>query len=392
MEMYARHARREHHTVRISINHPAGRGVVAAMVLLLGSAGCSKKGPGAGPGGAFKPPPMPVETAPVVQAPVADHFEGVGTVEAGEAITVSAEIDGVVERMPFREGSSVVKGALLAQLDDAQLRAETARAEALRDQAQTTWERVKSVVDQAAGAPQDLDDAAAALKVADANLALARARLQKTRIKAPWSGIVGARRVSPGAFIRAGQEITDLAAVQEIKVRFSAPERYMAVLHRGAPVTVSTPAYPDYTLDGTIDVVEPVLDANLRAARILARVPNPGEKLRPGMSANVRAVLSERASALTIPAEAVFVEGTQAFVYAVQPDSSVARVAVELGSRTPQQVEVKSGLEPGMRVVRAGHQKLFPGAKVMPVETQPSGPGSAPGAAPPAAGTSGDAS
>ena len=353
------------------------RKAAVAVLLLLALAGCSKGGPGQGPAGGFKPPPMPVETAAVEQAPIADRFEAVGTVEAGDQITVVSEIDGLVEQLPFREGAAIAAGAPIALLDDTQLRAEVARTEALRDQAQATYERVKSVVDQGAGAPQDLDDAAAALKVAEANLALAQSRLEKTRITAPWAGIVGARRVSPGAFLRAGQPITDLAAVQEIKVSFSAPERYLGILERGAPVTVSAPAYPGYTLEGRIDVIEPVLDASLRSARILARVRNPGGKFRPGMSANVVAVLSQRADALTVPSEAVFVEGQQSFVYAVKPDSTVTRVAVSLGTRTPERVEVTSGLEPGARVVRAGHQKLFEGARVQPV----GGVGS-PGAAP----------
>jgi membrane fusion protein (multidrug efflux system) len=322
---------------------------------------------------------MPVEAAPIARGSIADKFEGVGTVEAGEAITVVSEIDGLVERMPFREGDPVAKGALLAQLDDQQLRAENSRAEALRDQAQVTYDRVKSVVDQSAGSPQDLDDAAAALKVANANLALAKSRLDKTRITAPWAGLVGSRRVSPGAFLRAGEAITDLAAVREVKVTFSAPERYLSVLKRGAAVTVSTPAFAGETLEGKIDVVEPVLDASLRSARVIARVANPGMKLRPGMSANISAILSERADAITIPSEAVFVEGGQAFVYAIGADSTVSRVAVTLGTRTAQSVEVTSGLEPGGSVVRAGHQKLFPGAKVMPMTPAPNG-------GPPAAG------
>jgi hypothetical protein len=98
------------------------------------------------------------------------------------------------------------------------------------------------------------------------------------------------------------------------------------------------------------------------------------------MSANITAVLSEREAALSIPAEAVFVEGNQSLVYAVQADSTVQRVAVALGTRTATDVEVVDGLTAGQRIVVAGHQKLFPGAKVMPVEsTAPSnaGPGGA---------------
>jgi membrane fusion protein (multidrug efflux system) len=165
-----------------------------------------------------------------------------------------------------------------------------------------------------------------------------------------------------------------------MKVSFSAPERYLGVLRRGGPVTISTPAYPGDALQGRIDVVEPVLDPNLRSARILARVPNPGGNLRPGMSANIVALLGERRGALTIPSEAVVVEGGQTYVFAVKPDSTVTRVAVALGTRTADRVEVLRGVDGGARVVRAGHQKLFEGAKVIPVQSAPDAAGGAPAA------------
>lgn len=351
-------------------------GLFAAILLttvLAVAPGCSgKKAAQQG----FKMPPTPVETAIVAAAPIADRFEAVGSIEAGEAITVVSEIDGAVVSLPFREGDPIRRGSLIAQIDDTQLSADVDRAAALRAQSQAAYDRVKSVVDQGAGAPQDLDDAGASLKVADANLAVARARLAKTRIVAPFDGITGARRVSTGAFVRSGEAITDLAQITEIRVNFSVPERYLGKLSRGAEVAVSTTAFPGLALTGKIDVIEPVLDPATRSAKVIARVANPGGKFRPGMSANIVAILSERAEALTVPNEAVFVEGNQAFVYVVKPDSTVSRTALTLGTRTPDAVEVVQGLSPGARVVRAGHQKIYEGAKVLPIQSQ-----TAPGAA-----------
>jgi membrane fusion protein (multidrug efflux system) len=313
---------------------------------------------------------MPVETAVASREKVFDRFTAVGSIQAGDAIDVVSEIDAAVKSLPFREGSTVEAGAVLAQLDDDQLRAEADRAEAVRDQARSTYNRQKTVVDEGAGAPQDLDDAAAALKVAEANLSLAKTRLSKARIVAPFPGIVGSKRVSPGAYLRAGSVITDLAQIAELKITFSAPERYLSKLSRGAEVSVTTTAFPGYSLTGRIDVIDPVLDPGTRSAQVIARVKNPGGKFRPGMSADVAAVLSERMNAITIPSEAVFAEGNQTLVYVVQPDSTVARVPVTLGTRLSDVVEVTQGLEPGARVVRAGHQKLFEKARVIPVQSQ----------------------
>jgi len=350
--------------MRIPFRTMARAGVPAAL-LLIAAAGCAGKGPGGG----FAMPPMPVETSVASRERVFDRFDAVGSIEAADAITVVSEIDASVVSLPFHEGEPVTKGTLLAQLDDAQLKAEADRTSALRDQAQATYDRVKAVVEQKAGSAQDLDDAGAALKVAEANLALAQTRLSKAHIVAPFGGMVGSKRVSPGAYLRAGSAITDLAQIFELKVMFSAPERYLSKLKPGSDVTVSTTAYPGYTLQGKIDVVDPVLDPGTRSAQIIARVRNPGGKFRPGMSANVSAVLSERMNALTIPNEAVFAEGNQTFVYVVGADSTVDRTAVTLGTRLSDVVEVVDGLQPGARVVRTGHQKLFPKAKVIPIES-----------------------
>ena len=334
------------------------------VAVLLG--GCGQE---QGQGGGFQRPPTPVEVAPVQAGTVTDRFTTVGSLEAGESITVTSEIDGIVKAVPFTEGGHLRRGDLIARLDDAQLAAEAARAEALRDQAQATWSRISSIVDQGAGAAQDLDDATAALKVAEADLALAQTRLAKTRITAPFAGLAGARRVSPGAFLRAGAPVTDLAQIDRLRVTFAVPERILGAMHQGAPVTVENTAFPDVVLQGSIDVIEPQLDPLTRSVGIVARVANPDELLRPGLSATVSVILSERSDALTVPAEAVFVEGGQAYVFVVRPDSVVTRTPVVLGTRQPGTVEVSAGLADGQQVVRAGHQKLYEGAKVMPVDS-----------------------
>lgn len=338
---------------------------VLAAVLL---SGCSKNAQQAG--GGFQRPPTPVEAAPVAHSAVTDRFTTIGTVEAEQAIIVTSEINGIVETVPFAEGQRVATGDLIAQLDDRQLRAEAARARAIREQRHSAWDRVRLVVAQGAGAPQDLDDAVAALKVAEADLALAETRLSKTRITAPFDGLTGIRRVSRGAFLRAGEPITDLARIDSLRVTFAVPERILGSLKTGSRVSVVTTAYPDQPLTGTIAVVEPQLDPTTRTAGVVALVDNDGELLRPGMSATVTAVLRERATALTVPSAAVFVEGGQAYVYVIKADSLVTRTPVALGTRLTDVVEITEGLSDGQQVVRAGHQKLYEGAKVAPVTAE----------------------
>lgn len=354
-----------------------GRWLVLALIGILSLGGCQKAGGPGGPGGGFQMPPTPVEAATAESGSVRDEFTAVGTLEAGEIITVTSEISGIVRGLPFTEGGPIKKGQLLARIDDSELDARVDRGEAILTQSKLNFERAKSLSERGAIAQQQLDDAQASLTVAQAELALVKAQLAKTRVTAPFSGLVGTQRISVGAFVRPGEAITELAQIDELKATFPAPERFMGQLVPGAVVAVSAPAFPGRELDGRIDVIEPMLDPSTRNVRIVARVANPDHLFRPGMSASIRVVLAERPQALTIPSESVFVEGDQAFVYLINPDSTVVQTPVRLGTRTAGAVEIIEGLAPGARVVSSGHQKLFPGAKVVPVMA-----GGAPAAAP----------
>jgi len=354
-----------------------GRWLALGMFGILVLAGCQKGGGAAAGGGGFQMPPTPVEAAVASPGTVRDEFTSVGTLEAGDIITVTSEISGVVRALPFTEGGKVTKGQLLARIDDAELSARLTRAEALVKQSQLNHERAKSLSERGAIAQQQLDDAQAALNVAEADLALVTAQMSKTRITAPFAGLVGSRRLSVGAYVTPGLAITELAKIDELKAIFPAPERFLGALVPGAVINVSAPAFPGRTLEGRIDVIEPVLDPSTRNVRLQARVANPEMLFRPGMSANVAVTLAERLNSLTIPSQSVFVEGDQAFVYLINADSTVMQTPVKLGTRTAGTVEIVEGLQPGAKVVSSGHQKLFPGAKVVPMMA-----GAAPGGAP----------
>ena len=126
-------------------------------------------------------------------------------------------------------------------------------------------------------------------------------------------------------------------------------------------------------MNGKIFAIEPLVDPDTRNGQVTAWVANPEEVFLPGMSANISVALSERQDAITIPNEAVFASGSQSFVYVIQEDSTVQQVPVTLGTQRPDVVEVLRGLDAGATVVRTGHQKLYPGARVMPLAAQQAG-------------------
>jgi membrane fusion protein (multidrug efflux system) len=320
-------------------------------------------------------PPLPIESATVTRQTITDNFTAVGTIDAINAVQIVSEINGKITALPFKEGSTISKGSIIAQLDDSQLRAERDRAEAMRDQRKAFYDRMKGVFDQNLMSKQDMDDATANYKIAEADFALAKAKLDKTQIAAPFTGNIGARLVSIGQFVLPGQAIASLAQTDQLKITFSAPERFAPLLHKGAPITVSSPAL-NQTLQGEIDVIEPIVSPATRSITIVAHLKNPEGLFTPGMSANVNAVLKQRDSALLIPSQAVIIEGTQMSIYIINADGTVSKTAVTLGSRTAGLVEVLSGISDGQQVVTAGYQKfgfMPPGFKVMSMPPQGAG-------------------
>ena len=361
--------------------------LTGVLVVLSGTTLSSCGGQKAKGGGGFQMPPMPVEVSSVRPERLRQQFHALASIEGDERIEVTSQVSGVVRSLPFTEGQRVIEGTVLAQLDDREEKAAAERATAEREKDESSARRAEKLAEQQVISQAELDEVRAQLKVAQANEAEAVARHEKMLIRAPWAGVVGRRRVSPGAYVKSGDVITEVARVDVVKVRFSAPERYAQSLKVGVSVDAMTPAFPGEVFTGRATVVDPNVDPETRTVQIVARVPNPQGKLKPGMSANVSVTLEEHPEALVVPDEAIFAEGTQKFVFVVKNDSTVARTAVETGLRDSMRVEIVTGLVAGQQVVSAGHQKLFDGARVMPIPA--GGMGGPGGAGPP--GQGGDA-
>ena len=353
-----------------------------AVALVLAAWPATSCAPGGAGGKGFQMPPTPVELAPVHLENMRDEFHALGSIEALDNAQIVSEISGTVKSMPFIEGQQVKAGALLALLDDREMRAAADHAEAQRQQAGASFDRTQKLAEQKLVSQSELDDAKSAMQIAEADLELARVHLEKTHIRAPFDGAVGRRLASVGAWLKPGDPVTNLARLSTLRVAFSAPERMLADLRPGREVRVRTPAWPDREFMGRLTVVDPIVDPDTRTVHLLAELPNPAGILKPGLSADVSVTIAERKRALTIPDEAVFAEGTANYVYVVQPDTTVMRTAVQLGARDSSRVEILSGLTAGQMVVRTGHQKLYPGAHIMALGAAPgaAGPG-APGAA-----------
>jgi membrane fusion protein (multidrug efflux system) len=322
-----------------------------------------------------------VDAVPVERMQVDRTVEALGTVEAIERVTISSEIDGVVQAIHFQEGETVVRdGAeapVLLQLDPELLELEVAIAEAnlrmveeeLR-QAEAAFERKKllfegNAVSEAAYTDARLarDRAAAARAHAALLVQQARARLARTVIRAPITGVLGEKRISPGAFVRRGDPLAEIVQLDPVDVAFSVPERFRAELRIGMDCAVRTPAVPGRVFHGQVRYVAPAADPATRTVRLKARLRNENLALKPGLFAQVELVLSREAASLVVPEQAVVPRGEKFFVYVA--DGGIARRReVRLGQRLPGRVEIVEGLEGGETVITAGLQRVSDGAAV----------------------------
>ena len=360
--------------------------IVAVALLVLAVAGLywnSHRGgsaPGAVPGGYQMPPPV-VEVTPVVLGVVSRTVEAVGTLRANESVTIRPEIAGRVVAIGFSEGQKVKKGATLITLDDSVNRAEVAEKAANRKISELAYERAKLLVEKKAASIEVKDRAEAQLEADDAALQLSRARLDKTRILAPFDGVIGLRAISVGDFVDVGQVLVTLVDIDLLKVDFRVGEVYLPDVTTGQTIAVKVDAFPTEEFNGSVYAIEPEVDVNGRAVVIRARLPNGENKLRPGLFSRVSLIVDNNAQAMLVPEGAIVPQGDQHFIYKVVGDH-VQLTEIQIGKRKDTRVEVRSGLDPGDVVVVAGQLKLRDGLTVHTTQSKESVAKAIPAAAP----------
>lgn len=308
-----------------------------------------------------------VEIASVTVGRVNDAVRAVGTLQANESVMIRPEIPGLITRVLFTEGQAVEKGMVLIELDDSELQAQVADADAQLKIARLTYDRMMQLTGNQNPfiSEQQIDQAISTLGTAKANYALYQTRLAKTRIRAPFAGYVGIRRISPGDYVQPGQDLVNLEDVMTLKIDFKIPETFLTRLSIGQRIEIITDADPTHPCTGEIYVLDPRVDSSSRAVRVRARVPNTGGKLRPGLFANVNLILSEQTDALLVPEEAVIPQRDRSFVYRVE-DATARWTEVALGMRQGGLVQVLQGLHEGDRIIRVGHHKVKDGVTVVP--------------------------
>jgi len=324
-----------------------------------GGPGGAGGGGGGGPGGAGGGPkgPVGVEIVAAKTGTVQDLVAAVGTLRANESVVIKPEIAGRIAKLGFSDGERIRAGRVMVQLDTSVPAAELEQVRAERALALAKYERAVELAEKNFVSAQARDEAGANLQVVDARLALARARLEKSSILAPFGGIVGLRNVAPGDFVKDGAELVTLEDTSSMKVDLRLPERVIGRLRRGQLLEISVEALPGRTFKASIDALDATVDANGRSILVRGRIPNTDEILRAGMFARAQVVLSERNDAVLAPEESIVPQGPDLFVWRVT-EGKASKIKVKAGVRRDAQVEILEGLAGGESIVIAGQLKL----------------------------------
>lgn len=346
-----------------------------------GAGGANGAGGGGGQGGG----PVSVEVAKVKAMPLQDDAQAVGTLRSRQSVSLRPEVAGRIVQIGFAEGQRVRKGQLLVQLDDVLQKAELSQAQAQLSIARANLKRNEELVAQAFVAQRVLDESRAALQVAEAQVALAQARLSRMRVVAPFDGTVGLRNINLGEYVKDGADLVNLEDTSQLTVDFRLPERYQPRLAVGQAVKVELDALPGKSFNARVQALDPLLDANGRSIAVRAVLPpSTGGELRPGMFARATTVFATQDAALVVPEEAIVPQAGKQFVMTLVKDGEgdgarlvSRRVEVQLGVRRGAQVQIAKGLTEGDTVVVAGQQRLQKdGTPVRVVDmSKPGGPG-----------------
>lgn len=330
-----------------------------------------------------KPPPVTVSTYTVQRETWTPLIHTTGSLRAVRGVALTSAVGGIVTEITFESGQKVEQGDLLVALntevEQAQLKGQKAKLKL----AKLTLQRKRSLREKGLGSAAALDKALARYQQAKAAIAATRAVIDKKRIEAPFTGVIGLREVDPGEFLAPGTAVATLQDLKPIYLDFELPQGAVPKVSQGQTVTFKLDAYPEQTFKGKITAINPVVSESTRSFRVRATLQNPQGRLRPGMFGKVKVVLNSSRELITVPSVAIAYNPYGDFVYVVKPKEAVDKnkktkkkngngqtlIAVmrnvDVGDTRGDQVQIVDGLNVGERIVMVGHHKLRPGARIV---------------------------
>lgn len=305
---------------------------------------------------------LEVDYAVLTPKLVANVIEVTGTLLPQESAELTTQATGKVESILFKEGQYVNKGDVLLQLDSREWRAQLNRLQTELEIAQKDLGRKTELAGIRGVSESELEAAQLKVSSLEATMEETDVRLSYSSIKAPFSGKVGLRKVSPGAYISAGTSVATLVQDNPLKVEFSVPERYAGKIKSGQVVSFAV-NQDDDRHTATIYAAEPALNQSSRALLVRASIQNPEGELIAGSFADIDVVLDSIPNALMVPTEAIVPKLDEQIVYRIK-NGKAEEVKVKTGVRHPDVIQVSGGVMPGDTIMLTG---LLQVRKGMPV-------------------------
>jgi membrane fusion protein (multidrug efflux system) len=289
-------------------------------------------------------------------------IRSVGTLVANEEVDLTSETAGKVVKINFEEGSHVKKDDLLVKINDDDIVAQLERAQYQLQLLSDQLERQRILLEKDAVSRESFDKVQTDYNMIAADISLYKARIEKTEVRASFSGVVGFRYVSDGSFVQPGTKVARLVDNLSLKVEFSIPEKYVPLPLMGSDVTFEVEGFTDI-FQANVYAVDSKVDTKTRTIALRARYDNHKELLFPGMFASVTLITSKSSSAIQIPSEAIVPEMSGKSVWVVH-DGKAVSTPVETGVRDDLMVEVLSGIHAGDTVITTGLMQLRPNIPV----------------------------
>ena len=311
----------------------------------------------------YQPPPEAVTTIVAQPQEWDTTLNAIGSVQAVNGVTVSADLPGVVESIHFASGQNVTTGDVLVRLDMKQERAQLAAADAQRDLAKVSLDRSQGMLAKGVVPQQTFDQSAAEFKSADARVGEIKATIDRKTIRAPFTGVLGIRQVNVGQYVAGGAPIVSLQSIRPAYVNFTVPQQEMAEIAPGATVQVKSDALPQPEV-ARVAAVDSVIDEATRNVRVQATAANTSGHLRAGMYVEVQLPHGTKQPVVPMPASAISYAPFGDSVYIVDSTGHVRQQFVKLGAAHGDQVAILTGVKAGDVVVTSGVFKLRPGAAV----------------------------
>ena len=327
----------------------------ALMLCVLVLAGC-RKGDGeaqAKPGDAAKgPDAVPVEVVKAAKRAVEASYTGTAALEPRGESQVVAKTSGVALQVLVEEGQSVRAGQPLVRLDADRARLALAQAEAQMHKLENNYRRAQQLVGQQMISANDVDQIKYDLENARNQHRMAQLELSYATVTAPIGGVIASRSIKPGNFVQINTPIFRIVDDSRLEATLNVPERELATLKAGQPVTLAVDALPGQDFTGRVDRIAPVVDAGSGTFRVVSTFEG-GDLLQPGMFGRLRIGYDQRADALVVPRTALLDDESDPAVFVVR-GGKAARVPVKLGYLDGEWAEIREGLKVGDSVVTAG--------------------------------------